>query len=980
MTAEKKKAYGNMRIMAIQGKDLFRTEAITALKNGKLNADKFDGIIDESLDTGKLCEMYKAHEAEIGYPYLADKKYCRTLVNVSFDYAVKLFEQYGRRFVRYGHTVIDADMVDHACVREVSGEPTLIAIEIPYENDKSYAPVENSLSTDMLGKYFEYDAEKKEYKRSKKDIPSAVKCEEIREQLYTHGFDIDGIHYVRYKRSAGSSRDGRCLFIAEPLYADMMAWSACGLSADSVSDQASWQAYIALTLSSIESTIRLPKKAILIIPDKVSRFTTKAVCVKEDAEEGLTATEEETEIENVIWDGEALLDVSEFERAGYADKGMMLLRNRFFKTCAFNTNLQKWFADNGITTVGQLAGYTTARKVDDIKLVITESSLKYLKFMPKGMSLGKAFKSWLDNLYEGKTISSFGVVKTDKYPSLMHGNMAYTNYQLINTLGINGAGLGQLLEQSFEYLGRIQNDPMYLRFHISSKSYLDSIDGDDLMFENYRRRVMLDMLNRTPLFAGTDFYKNLRSDVVKRFKEKLKQGRIAVAGNYETIFGNPYEFLCAVIDKSYEPTEPLLLSGEQVYTTRFETGITLACVRSPHITMGNLFLGNNTACDEIDKYFNLTENIICVNAIGNNIQQRLNGCDYDSDSMLVTSNRWIVRSSMGAYDVLGIPVCCVAPSGKADYDSTPKSLAMLDKVIANNKIGEIVNLSQFLNSLIWHDFLGGATVDDVKKIYYDVCKLAVLSGMEIDKAKRMYSVDTNKVLRLLKKRKEQFKKENGGQVPQFFKYITEDERDNTVELDAVINSPLSYLYDIVSFYSDRSVYTERIPLTEMFELDESNKGENDTHKKQNIIEAVQKAQKQILCIKMQTRNDRYAEHEIYAEKQEAVFSECLAIVSKNIVNDHILAMLLRELDKKPTDKAKYSLRGCRSLLFACMLYGGERRLLSRVKKVDGYYPEDLLYYREDPDTTEFYDIDRIYDYPHVKVHWSTEPMYNEEIE
>ena len=194
--------------------------------------------------------------------------------------------------------------------------------------------MKNPLSAELLGKYFEYDAEKKEYKRSKKDIPSAVKCEEIREHLYTHGFDIDGIHYVRYKRSAGSSRDGRCLFIAEPLYPDMMAWSSCGLSADTVSDQASWQAYIALTLSSIESAIRLPKKAILLIPDKVSRFTTKAVCVKEDATEGLTAEEEETEIENVIWDGEALLDVSEFENAGYGDKGMMLLRNRFFTGAA----------------------------------------------------------------------------------------------------------------------------------------------------------------------------------------------------------------------------------------------------------------------------------------------------------------------------------------------------------------------------------------------------------------------------------------------------------------------------------------------------------------------------------------------------------------------------------------------------------------------------------------------------------------------
>ena len=69
MAAEKKKVYGNMRIMAIEGKDIFRADTLTALKNGKLNADRFGGIIDESLDTDKLCEVYKAHEAEIGYPY-----------------------------------------------------------------------------------------------------------------------------------------------------------------------------------------------------------------------------------------------------------------------------------------------------------------------------------------------------------------------------------------------------------------------------------------------------------------------------------------------------------------------------------------------------------------------------------------------------------------------------------------------------------------------------------------------------------------------------------------------------------------------------------------------------------------------------------------------------------------------------------------------------------------------------------------------
>ena len=151
MATEKKKAYSNMRIIAIEGKDIFRSNTLSAQKNGKLNPDKFDGILDESLDTDKLCEVYKAHEAEIGYPYLAEKKYCRAIVSVSFDLAVKQYEQYGRRFVRYGYTVLDADMQDHVCVREVNGEPTLIAIEIPYEKDKSYAPVESPLSAELLG-------------------------------------------------------------------------------------------------------------------------------------------------------------------------------------------------------------------------------------------------------------------------------------------------------------------------------------------------------------------------------------------------------------------------------------------------------------------------------------------------------------------------------------------------------------------------------------------------------------------------------------------------------------------------------------------------------------------------------------------------------------------------------------------------------------------------------------------------------------
>ena len=91
MTVEKKK-YEFMRIIALDGSTIYRSKGLTALKDGKTNAHAFLGVLDDSLETINLREIYAKHEAEIGYPYLAEKKYCRALVNVSFEYAIKEFE------------------------------------------------------------------------------------------------------------------------------------------------------------------------------------------------------------------------------------------------------------------------------------------------------------------------------------------------------------------------------------------------------------------------------------------------------------------------------------------------------------------------------------------------------------------------------------------------------------------------------------------------------------------------------------------------------------------------------------------------------------------------------------------------------------------------------------------------------------------------------------------------------------------------
>ena len=51
---------------------------------------------------------------------------------------------------------------------------------------------------------------------------------------------------------------------------------------------------------------------------------------------------------------------------------------------------------------------------------------------------------------------------------------------------------------------------------------------------------------------------------------------------------------------------------------------------------------------------------------------------------------------------------------------------------------------------------------------------------------------------------------------------------------------------------------------------------------------------------------------ILCEEANEVYQACLKIVSKNVANDHILCMLLSEIDHP--DKSKYDIKSVRYLL------------------------------------------------------------------
>lgn len=92
------------------------------------------------------------------------------------------------------------------------------------------------------------------------------------------------------------------------------------------------------------------------------------------------------------------------------------------------------------------------------------------------------------------------------------------------------------------------------------------------------------------------------------------------------------------------------------------------------------------------------------------------------------------------YDKFKVPTCFLEAKKIARF-YTDEQKADLDVKTSVNKIGEIVNLSQQLNSLYWQNINNGQSFEENEELYEDICKLAALSNVEIDKAKKEYAVE-----------------------------------------------------------------------------------------------------------------------------------------------------------------------------------------------------------------------------------------------
>jgi hypothetical protein len=673
-------------------------------------------------------------------------------------------------------------------------------------NHKQYTKKVINLTFDK--NYYIWDAEKEwvdrqgNIKTGKKKIIADKK--KIRKYLYNNGFEMDNIKYVFYKRGSGKAKNGYALFIQEDMKSKLIDRSRLGLKfeEDEDLDLTSLLAYESLISSGLESIIELnPKTEILLIDDIYGLEFESLASVTREENKVISTKNETLNIQNCLSDGQGLLDESVFEQYNKSDKGFMLLRSDMFKCCAFNTKLQKWFIEKEITTVKDMFG--TEYQADKIKLIITPNSLKFLKFSYKigNKSKKECFFYWKD-----KIDNIFGVVKYDKEGN--YGNYNRTTYQLLNSIpNLTYDEIMEITKLEREYVMLLKNDNAVFRNYLCSDvedglKIEEALENGDIgMYEN------VDLLNALLLVNSdiqyTKKFKKMKSDLIANYIKHLREGKIRIKdAKYVTLISNPYEMLLATIGEYQNKS---IMKGREIYCKYYDEGQEFCITRNPHINSGNVMFSTNKYHTEYDDWFNFTDNICAINFFDNDAPDRLQGCDTDSDSVLLIPDSIISSKAKHCEENFPTPINRIKGSALPRKNNMVE-LQKLDVILSDNYIGRIVNMSQIINSYMNDAISKNQPKEIIDELYQASSRLSSMSQIEIDKSKKVFdNISMNKELnriRQIKYIKFIEEKDRFGEmankmiVPRFFSMISEF---NEYRFFEKFDTPLDILQDVLNF-------------------------------------------------------------------------------------------------------------------------------------------------------------------------------------
>lgn len=608
---------------------------------------------------------------------------------------------------------------------------------------------------------------------SRKELYSEKKRGEIRDLFYNDGVDItyktknkDGslkkqqtIHYEMLFRTSAKAKLGQVIFINSKLYKKAYDWLTIGLGNKMQKDNAKiveMSAYAPLTTSTIVGTIHIPVEDILILKDQDSFFETIADVVRAEeyidnngnTKKKCVVSREKTQVKNTIWDGMGLIECdSQYLKLPSYINGMALMRNHLFKVCCVKTKIQKFFKDwcteNGYDyethQVQDMFGNWHYLK--DIKIITTDNAIKWKKFIDlMGGTPENAYDYWCDRIRADGCI--WGIVKTDHESKL--GNYQQLSYQMVNTLPCTKDDVRDIAQDSIDYVELIKSDNN--EFEKFLRKYANEVNHYEMLADLYAHNNE---------FAECKWFREEKRKIISGYVHKLRKGKIFVKGDNLTVFGNPYALLLYSVAEDWrdDPTFQKEDGCIQCYTPRFSSGEYLAAFRSPQNSPNNICYFHNTYSKYYERYFEFSNNILAINCIETDVQDRANGMDEDSDFMLTTNQKEIVKSAKYCYENYPTIVNALEESGLT-YNNTKTDYSNMDNKFSGSQmgIGWSSNLAQLAMTYYWTELAKDNPNKASLKEYYDnFVILSVLAQVIIDGCKREYEIDGEEEIKRISK-------------------------------------------------------------------------------------------------------------------------------------------------------------------------------------------------------------------------------------
>lgn len=777
---------------------------------------------------------------------------------------------------------------------------------------------QNGSTQDFIVMKFDYSVKNPDTKEKKKKIKSS---KELRDYYYTNGAIVnreqpkseksESITYKMLMRSSGKAKKGDCIFIRDNLYKKTLDYITMDLYDKMPKENAKiveLSAYATLITATAIDYIKIPLDNIFVLEDYTvaAKEGLKKVAVKvKDGECYVDRDDADLEVTNTLWDGMGLIDDSIFPEGM---NGFIYCRSHFFKSCLFRGSIQQYFKDyygDEYSTAVLTDMFGRKMAVPDIKVIVTENSLKWIKFIDlMGGTPEKAFQYYRH--FMKKDGQRFAIVKTAHKSKW--GDLQRSSFQINNSLPLTSKEkLEGVTKTSVDYCNNLKMDNDAFIRHL------------EVTATNYNINRVLIMLNEwNDLFKETRFYRQQKSKIISRFKkERLQLGKLLQYGDNLTICGNVIAMLKKVTGEKdflnegcFEVSDSMI----QCYTAKFAEGEKLAAFRSPHNAPNNIVCLENVYPEPLKRYFsNLGDNVIIINEIYTDVQSALNGSDLDTDAVYVTNQKEMAEAAEIAYKNYPTIINAIGTTGVSSYGKDMKSYAKMDTAIASSQcaIGEASDIAQLALSYYYDAGSNSQELEDV----FIIC--SVLAQVSIDSAKRSFEIDVNKELRRI--RNLPCMKQFVPKYPRFFaehynlKAKKSKKRKKIGEKEIKdYNCPMDIMYKLIDeqVIDRRGCEKSYASIGMLFTYDRKKYKDVNRKQRSNVISIVENLDKEIENL------DR--EDEEYNEKATRVFEDCMRKLKNiKIKNDTMYALIAYAIYSIEKGSAVKSRFGSRLLTVLC---------------------------------------------------------------